>query len=280
MPNEEQTSLWDGPRGAHWAAEHDHYRRMLVGFGDRLIAAVGARPDERWLEVGCGNGDLAVQLGSTVGPGGAVMGVDLSEAMLDVGRQAAASAGLAQVSFVRADAQVHAFEAASFDGLLSRLGVMFFDDPPVAFANLVAALRPGGRVVLLTWRELAANEWLMVPVSAALAYVPMANLDDPSVPGPFSLSHQDRVRALLAGAGLDRIELDAVDEPIWLGSGSGDALGFLQRSEMARRLVGGADDAVAAEVWAAVARALDDRAGPDGVVLDGGAWLVTARKPG
>jgi SAM-dependent methyltransferase len=279
VPNEEQTSLWDGPRGAHWAAEHEHYRRMLVGFGDRLIAAVDARPGERWLDVGCGNGELALRLGSTVGPGGAIAGVDLSEAMLDVGRQAAASAGLAQVSFIRADAQVHAFEPASFDGLLSRFGIMFFDDPPLAIANLVAALRPGGRVVLLIWRELAANEWLMVPVGAALEHVPMADLDDPSVPGPFSLSDPDRVRALLAGGGLDRIELDAVDEPIWLGTGSGDALGFLQRSEMARRLVGGVDEALAAEVWASVARALEQRTGPDGVVLDGSAWLVTARKP-
>ena len=67
---------------------------------------------------------------------------------------------LDNVEFRHADAQIYPFETAEFDVVISRMGSMFFGDPLVAFANLHRALRPEGRLTLLTWQGVTDNEWL------------------------------------------------------------------------------------------------------------------------
>lgn len=271
---------WDGPGGEHWAAEQERYDRMLAPFGERIVQALAPRPGDRILDVGCGSGDLTLLVAERLAPGGKAVGVDLSGPMLERARRRSEVAGVDGVRFERADAQVHPFRPGSFDGVVSRFGVMFFDDPAAAFANLTAALRPGGGTAFTCWRELLANEWLMVPAAAALEHVPMPDLGGSAGPGPFSLADPGEVRALLTEAGLVQVELAEVDEPTWMGADGDDTLAFLQRTEMSQILMADVDDEQAARAWAAVARALDERAGPDGVRLQGSAWLVTARRPG
>jgi hypothetical protein len=91
---------------------------------------------------------------------------------------------------------------------VSRFGVMFFDDPHAAFANLARAVRSGGRLAFACWQELLANEWLMVPAGAALAHVPMRDLGEPGEPGPFSLSDPNSVRSILEGTGLAEVGVE------------------------------------------------------------------------
>jgi SAM-dependent methyltransferase len=281
VDNEEQAAHWDGLGGEHWAAEQERYDRMLGPFGERIIEALAPQPGERVLDVGCGNGDLTLRVAERLAPGGKAVGVDLSGPMLERARRRAEAAGLdGVVHFEHADAQLHRFDPGSFDGVVSRFGVMFFDDPAAAFANLAAALRPGGRVALMCWRELLANEWLMVPAAAALEHVPMPDLGGSSGPGPFSLAEPEGVRVLLTQTGLDEIQLAEIDELTWMGESGDDTLAFLQRTEMAQILMADVEEERAARAWAAVARALDERAGPDGVRLQGSAWLVTAHRPG
>ena len=85
--------------------------------------------------------------------------MDLSAHMIDVARRRAASEGLPNARFLHADAQLHPFPPGGFDVVISRTGAMFFGDPPAAFGNLARALRPGGRLALLTWQPAARNEW-------------------------------------------------------------------------------------------------------------------------
>ena len=80
--------------------------------------------------------------------------------MLEHARRRAAEEGLANVAFAQADAQVHAFEPTSFDVAISRTSAMFFGDHVAAFRNIGRAMRPGGRLLLVTWQSLAGNEWL------------------------------------------------------------------------------------------------------------------------
>jgi SAM-dependent methyltransferase len=183
------------------------------------------------------------------------------------------------VRFERGDAQVHPFPARGFDAIASRFGVMFFDDPGAAFANLARALRSGGRMVFACWQELSANEWLMVPASAALAHVPMPDLGEPGRPGPFSLADPDRIRSLLEVAGLTEVGVDDFRCPMPMGSTVDDTVAFMQGTDMAATLMADVSEDVAIEAWEAVRAALAPHAGPDGVVLGGAAWIVTATRP-
>ena len=279
VANDAQIEHWAGPGGAHWTTHEERLDRMLAPYGARVVEAVAARPGERILDVGCGNGALALALAPQVAPDGEVTGVDISTPMLERARQRATDAGQGACSFLEADAQVHPFEPGAYDALVSRFGVMFFDDPTTAFTNLARALRPGGRMAFVCWRDPSVNEWLLVSMGALLEHVPPPPPRPLDAPGPYAFADPERVRSILGTAGLTDVALTEVDEPTWMGESGEDAVTFLQGTELSRTLFAGVDDATAARAWAAVTDALVAREGPDGVVLAGGAWLVTARRP-
>src|SRR5687767_9978445 len=144
MPNVEEREYWDGTGGEHWATEADRYDFINRRFAERIGEALAPRPGERVLDVGCGNGALSLTIAPLVQPGGSVCGLDLSGPMLAVARRRAEEAVLDNAAFEQGDAQVHALPEAAFDAAVSRFGVMFFEDPVAAFANIGRALRPGG----------------------------------------------------------------------------------------------------------------------------------------
>lgn len=277
MTNEAQIAHWSGEGGQNWVEHHERFDRMLEPFGRHVIEAVAPAAGERILDVGCGNGALTLDIAERVQPGGEAVGVDISGPMLQFARTRAAERGLDEVTFFEGDAQVHRFEPGSFDAIVSRFGVMFFDDPEVAFTNLASALRPGGRVAFACWRPIWDNEWMLVAVSALLEHVPPPPPSEPDAPGPFAFGDPDRVRTVLAAANLDAVELRPIDEPARIGRSLDDTMTFLRNSEMSRALLQDVPDETAARAWAAVERVLADYDGPDGVVMAGGAWLVTAR---
>jgi len=279
-PNAAQIESWDGPGGQHWVAEAERYDRMTGSFGERIIEAVVPRPGERVLDVGCGNGAVALAASALVAPGGSVMGLDISGPMLAYARRRAEQADTASVSFRKGDAQVYPLPPASFDAVVSRFGVMFFDDPVAAFANLGRALRPGGRIAFACWRDLSVNDWLMVPAGAALQFVPMPDLGQPGAPGPFSLAGPDRVHQVLRDAAFAQIALEEVVRPMPMGSSADDVLAFMRGTELAQVLMTGVDPGIAEQAWAAVKAALQAHAEPGGITLAGTAWLVTARRAG
>jgi SAM-dependent methyltransferase len=90
---------------------------------------------------------------------GSVLGIDQSSAMLAYARRRAADGRLDNISFVQADAQIHPFEPGAFDVAISNTGATFFGDLRAGFTNIAGALRSGGRLALLTWPSLPANEW-------------------------------------------------------------------------------------------------------------------------
>src|SRR5688572_25991891 len=125
--NAEQLRAWDGDEGAYWAANADRYDRAVAAHHGSFLAAAAIGRVDRVLDVGCGTGQLTGDA-ARAAPAGAALGVDLSSAMLDVGRRRAAAAGLPNVAFEQVDAQVHPFDPASFDVVVSRTGAMFFGD--------------------------------------------------------------------------------------------------------------------------------------------------------
>lgn len=268
-----QAESWDGPGGAYWAAHADRFDRAVADFQDRFEAAVSVRPGERVLDVGCGGG-LTTRRAARASLDGDVLGVDLSRELLEVARRRADAEGLRHVSFVRGDAQVHAFEADHYDVVLSRTGSMFFGDPVAAFTNLRAATRPGGRMVLLTWQPPDRNEWISGTLGVlGGAAGPTADL---GAPGMFSFSRPERIRAVLDAAGWTQVEVDGLEGREWFGKDVDDALDFL-RGLFAWLL----DELPGEERDAAIDRlrqSLAEHAGPDGVDFGSAAWLVTARK--
>jgi len=273
--NAEQARMWNGPSGVRWVDHNERHDRMLAGYLAPIVEAVELSATDRILDVGCGTGALT-RATARLAVDGQATGVDISSLMIASAREIADAEGPINAAFEQADAQTHAFPAGGFDTLVSRFGVMFFDDLAAAFANLHRAVRPGGRVAFCCWQGLADNEWLSLPAAAVAEHVTVPEAP-PDAPGPLSLADEARVRRVLTDAGYEDVGLTTVGGPMWLGADADDTVAFLSGTQAIRRLLAGADEGTADKALGAMRDALAGRAGPHGVALSGRAWLVTAR---
>lgn len=274
--NADQIAYWNGPGGERWADRQETQDVLLGPISDILIERAGPRAGERVLDVGCGTGATTVDFARKVGPAGFALGIDVSEPMLARARQRVAGV---PVDFVLADATVYAFEAASFDLLVSRFGVMFFADPVASFANLRRALKPTGRLAFICWREPRENPWMMAPLQAVYKHVPKLPPVGPEDPGPFAFASEERVRRILGQAGFAGVAMEAHNLPIDIAIGRGlDAAveGALQIGPASRAL----EDHPAEVREAAknsIREALSRFVKGQSVLLQGAIWIVTAR---
>jgi SAM-dependent methyltransferase len=272
--NAKQSEAWNGASGREFIEQRERHERMLGGLKARLLAAAQITDGENVLDIGCGCGDVTIAAARATGRGHA-LGADFSRIQIAEARRLAAAAGVANVRFEVADAQVHPFGAGVFDVLLSSLGVMFFDDPAAAFANLRKALRRGGRLAILCWRSRAENPLFTTGFAAAAAVLGLREMPGPSA--AFSLADTGRAGALLTGAGFGGIEFVAADEAMLIGRDVADALEYERASPAATEILAGLSPAQAAALTGQVRDRLAPYASPHGVIMPGAAWLVTAQ---
>ncbi len=277
--NADQFEHWNSEESQHWVVHADRYDAMLEGYVEHLLGAANLAADAAVLDIGCGSGATTIAAAQMVTDGDA-LGVDLSGPMLKHARTRAAAAGLTNIAFEQLDAQTAPFVGASRDAVISRFGVMFFDDPVAAMTNIAGALRPGAQMAFACWKGLVANEWALVPAAAVAEHAPPSALGAPGAPGPFAFGDPDRLQEILAAAGLKSVELTPIDDSLLLG-GRGtldEAVEFLRGTGMARVLLADVAPDVVERAMDAVRVALAPYETPDGVRLGAGVWLVTARR--
>lgn len=280
-PNAQQILFWNDTAGAMWVALEPRIGAQLRPLGLRAMAHAAFAAGERVLDVGCGAGETTREIARRVGPSGTATGIDVSGPMLALAREGARAEGVANVVFEQVDAQTAALPAASFDVLFSRFGVMFFDDPPAAFANLRRALAPGARLVFVCWRGLRENPWMSVPLAAAAKHLTITP-PAPGAPGPLAFADPRLVHDILGGAGFKGISIEALDELLTIGGPAAleDTVDFLTKIGPAARALREADPEMIPVVREAIREAVTPYHGVNGLCMAGAAWLVTAKNEG
>lgn len=273
--NTEQFDAWNGDNGRRWTADPDGRDRLLAPVADALFAAAALTAGERVLDIGCGCGATTLAAAAAVAPDGSAVGADLSEPMLSVARRRASEGGHGNVAFVQADAQTYAF-GGPYDVAISRFGTMFFADPVAAFANVGRALRPGGRLCIVTWQPMLANDWLTIPGAALLRF----GSPPESVPGPgmFAQSEPAVVAAILSGAGFDAVEAVPVSLTLTLGADPAAAAGYLADSGPGRAVLETIPEADRPAAIEAARAVLAEHQTPEGVQLGAAVLVTTARR--
>jgi SAM-dependent methyltransferase len=278
--NSEQIAEWNGALGQRWVAKRQEIDRLVVPFGDAALKAAAPQRGERAIDIGCGCGETAIEIARMVGAAGSVLGLDVSQPMLAVARSRGALANCAQLAFREGDASEAALPA-NIDLLFSRFGVMFFSQPSPAFSHMRKSLRAGSRCVFVCWRTPRDNPWAMTPLSAARAAMGITPAPvDPNAPGPFAFADEERLHAILSGAGFGDIDVQRFDAAVSLGATPRSAAESLVQVGPVSRLVREVGAEHLPIIVDAVERALAPLAAPDGhVSLNGSTWIVAATNP-
>lgn len=272
--NSDQIEYWNTQAGPKWVAAQEHLDRMLAPISEALLERAAVSRGERVLDVGCGCGQTTLALAER---GAEVTGIDISRPMLARARERAGDRP--GIDFREADAAHASFEPA-YDLVFSRFGLMFFDAPKAAFANLRRALVPGGRLVFCCWQDFQDNPWVLVPLGAARPYLPEPEEEpDPRAPGPFALADVDYLHAILADAGFESVLIEPYYPTVHLGDSLDEVMAFLQEIGPLSRALAELDERTRGQALASVRGALEAHVTAAGLSLDGACHLVTARAP-
>ena len=281
--NATQIEFWNGETGRNWVTHDALMEAMLQPLGESVMDTLAPQPGEHVLDIGCGCGHTSLSLAARVGAEGSVEGVDISAPMLAVASQLAAerNAEHTSIQFLEADAQTHTFEPERYDAVFSRFGVMFFEDPVAAFANIRGALRKSGRLAFCCWQPRAVNPFMTVPAMAALELLPAPPEMPPRTPGPFAFEEAEYVMEVLTSAGFESVVVTPLKQPLTFGRGLSltDIVERLVQigpiAQMVREASEDLQQPVRDKVIDAVAPFYTEDAG---MTLDGQFWQVTARR--
>jgi len=269
---------WAGRMGQTWLDHLTAFEGMISPIGAALMAHADFKPGERVVDIGSGGGDSSIAIARRVGPEGSVLGIDISPVLVEASDKRAREAGLANVRFMAADASTAKSDAAPFDRLHSRFGVMFFEDMDKAFANLHGLIRPGGRADMAVWAPASDNGWIALMMQIVARHVEMPPAV-PRAPGPFALAETDYLTGILERAGFKDISITR-----WQGDQLVGGIGATPRAAARFVLDAMAFGAALKEKPAAVREQVeeeltalfDQHHGPNGVAMPASAWLATA----
>jgi len=274
-PNQAQAALWNDLGGRTWVDLQDMLDRLFQPLETLLVDAAVAAGGRRVLDVGCGAGSTTLAVASALGPDSRCTGVDISAPLIAAATARAAATCAANVTFIEADAQAYAFGAGSIDTVISRMGVMFFDDPEAAFANLRRAARSGAQMAFLAWRSRDENPFMTAAERSAAAVVSELARRGDDGPGQFAFASAQRVKRILQASGWTSIQVRPVD--IACSLAVAELPVYVTRMGPYGRVRGTLDETARATADAAVLAAFDPFvAGNDEVRFTSAFWRVAA----
>jgi len=198
----------------HWTTVWPKRERFTDSVTPLLLDTIALAPDERVLDIGSGGGKTTIEAGRRVGRQGSAVGADLSGPLVDLACRRAGEADSTNVTFHVVDMQHDHVDGGPFDAALSQFGVMFFDEPVTAFANIAAHLRDGGRIAFACWRAPDRNPWMPAFALGQFLSPPPPPAPGKAPTGPCALADPERTTGILADAGFSAIRHTDVDTTV------------------------------------------------------------------
>ncbi|MGH6615745.1 class I SAM-dependent methyltransferase [Sphingomonas sp.] len=272
-PNQTQSELWNARAGATWVAQQAMLDRLLLPFEELLAETVRAGGARNVLDIGCGAGATTLAVARALAPDGQCTGLDISMPLVEAARRRAAQTNLA-AQFIAGDAQRHSVASGSFDWIVSRFGVMFFDQPERAFANLRSAVRDDAGLTMITWRDPAENPFMTAAEHAAAPLLPQLAPSDPDAPGQFAFADAQKVRRILETGWRD-IDITPLDIACTLPAA--DLQTYIMTMGRVGALLPDLDDRTRAAVSAVLTSAFEPFVSDGTARFSLACWLVSAR---
>ena len=268
-----QAALWNGLAGRTWVEAQELLDRVFKPLEDLLVDAIVAGPGASILDVGCGTGTTTLAAARRLGGTGRCVGIDVSEPMIAAARHRAEREAL-PARFIRADAQTYAFEPATVDMIISRFGVMFFDNPVAAFVNLRRAATDSAELRIVVWRSAAENAFMSTAERAAAPILPNIPAREPDAPGQFAFADPRRVNRILQEGGWAGIDVQPVDVSCVFPET--ELVGYFTRFGPLGRVLHEVDEQTRTQVIDTVRPAFDSYVHGADVRFTAGCWMISA----
>jgi ubiquinone/menaquinone biosynthesis C-methylase UbiE len=193
-----------------WEKWHDWNAVVFASMTRWFCDATGAKPGQLILDAACGTGLPSLALAERIHPGGKVIAIDTSPAMVAAAMRIARSAGVANIEHRPMDLVATEFADASFDAVTCKEGLMFCVDPVKAASELRRVLKPNGRFAMSAWDEPEKNAFFMTIMQAVSRFMPQPP-PPAGAPGPFRLAPRAEFESVLQQAGFSEIATQSME---------------------------------------------------------------------
>ena len=206
--NVQQSEYWNEKSGPKWVKNEDALNERLSILTDELFSRAKIKATDKVLDIGCGGGDTTFKVSKLLVDGGQVLGADISHTLLNHAKSKFSNIDV--MKFMHCDAQNYSFDKNYFDKVISRFGVMFFENPYEAFKNILDSMRTNGSLNFVCWTNLMENEFIIEGMDIITKYTQKVLPEVTKDPGPFAFSDREYVNDVLQSAGFKNINIDEV----------------------------------------------------------------------
>lgn len=277
--NVKQKEFWSGAGGDVWVNKQKEMDIMLNPLGQRAIDKLDLSNGKRILDIGCGCGATTLEIAKMI-PEGKIIGVDISEPMLNQARKDALEMSLSNTEFVVQDVQTDEISKDAFDIAFSRFGVMFFEDSYVAFKNINNALKIGGQLSFVCWQEPLLNPWQSLSIQVIKQFIDLP-APAPKSPGPFAFEDKSYIEDILDRSNFKEINIDDNQEEIIMFSGKSlkeASEDYLTINPVVTEMLKNSPKELKEEILEALIIKFSDFHEDHGLVFPSATWIVTAKK--
>ena len=277
--NIKQKQFWSGAGGDVWVDKQREMDIMLNPLGERVIQGLDLKEETKILDIGCGCGATTLEIAKIVNQG-EVIGVDISEPMLERATQTASDMALTNISYQVKDVQVDEMPNKYFDIAFSRFGVMFFEDPFEAFKNINHSLKDDGQLSFVCWQHASLNPWQSLSIQVIKEFLDLP-APAPKSPGPFAFEDKSYINEILTESGFRDIEIKDNQEDIVMFSGKSireACEDYLTINPVVTEMLKNSPTELREEILEALIGKFSDFHNNEGLLFPSATWIVTAKK--
>ena len=206
--NDEQFEFWNEGIGRKWVEEDNSMNERLSILTKELFLRSNIKRDDKILDIGCGGGQTTFEASEMVGENGYVVGADISKILLDLAESKYANTK--NLEFKYCDVQNYEFKVNSFSKVISRFGVMFFENPIEAFKNIYNSIQEGGSLNFVCWTNVMENEFFTDPTNIIIKHINKEFPEITRAPGPLAFSEEDYVKEILMSSKFKNVKIEKV----------------------------------------------------------------------
>ena len=277
--NIKQRQFWSGAGGDVWVNKQREMDIMLNPLGDRVIERLDLKSDSKIIDIGCGCGATTLEIAKKITQG-EILGVDISEPMLDKAAETAREMSLSNISFEVKDVQVDVMPQNYFDVAFSRFGVMFFEDPFEAFKNIHSSLKEDGLLSFVCWQNASLNPWQSLSIQVIKEFLDLP-APAPKSPGPFAFEDKTYLEDILRESGFKGLEILDNQEDIIMFSGKSireACEDYLTINPVVTEMLKNSKPELTEEILEALVIKFSNFHQNDGLLFPSATWIVTAKK--